>query len=532
MLTLARMPNSLMLRRLATALLLSALAPATGVLADDLKLAFSSSATSMDPHFHNASQNIAVARNMFETLTQMDPDSRIIPGLAASWTKVDNLTWEFRLRDAKFQDGSSLTAEDVAWSLMRPNKIENSPSSFAIYTRAITKTEIVDPKTIRLITTTPYPLLPADLTSIFIVSKKASEGITSDKFATPEHMIGTGPYKFVSYTPDDRVVMSRFDGYWGGKPDWDNVTIRFMPNDGSRMTALLSGDVNAIENVPTPDIEKIKSNAEFVYGAKKTHRMIFLFLDSGRESSPGVSATDGSALAKNPLTDVRVRRAINMAIDRKAISDRLMMGLAYPTNNMATDQMMGFDPALENVPFDQAAAKRLLADAGYPDGFKLVLGTPNNRLLNDEKVAQAIAQMLTRIGIRTEVDAVPFSAINTKGNKGEFSAVMMGWGVQTAEASSGIRMMVACPDKARGWGVVNWSHYCNPALNEQLVALTAEMDDAKRNDMLKAAVHTVVDDLAIVPLYFQGMTWAARKGIEIIPRMDERTSAFTFKPAK
>ncbi len=519
-------------RRFAATAIAAALLSSVSAYAADLNLAYSSSATSMDPQFQNASQNIAVSRNMFETLTQMDPDSRIIPGLAESWKKVDDVTWEFKLRAAKFQDGSDLTAEDVAWSLKRPNTIENSPSSFAIYTRSVIKTEIVDAHTIRLITAKPYPLLPADLTSVFIVSKKASEGITSDKFATPEHMIGTGPYKFVSYTPDDRVVMKRFDGYWGGKPDWDNVTIRFMPNDGSRMTALLSGDVNAIENVPTPDIQKIKSNPDFVYAAKKTHRLIFLFLDSGRDKSPGVSSNDGSPLEKNPLTDVRVRRAINMAIDRKAISERLMMGLAYPTNNLATDQMMGFDPALENIPVDQAGAKKLLAEAGYPNGFHLVLGTPNNRLLNDERVAQAIAQMLTRVGIHTDVDAVPFSAINTRGNKGEFSAVMMGWGVQTAEASSGIRMMVACPDKERGWGAVNWSHYCSPKLTEQLVALTSEMDDAKRNEMLKAAVHTVINDMPIVPLYFQGMTWAARKGITIIPRMDERTSAFTFKPAQ
>ncbi|MDO1582712.1 ABC transporter substrate-binding protein [Rhizobium oryzicola] len=517
----------LSIRRFTTALVLTALLPTASAWAAELKLAYSSSATSMDPHFHNASQNIAVARNMFETLTQMDPDSRIVPDLAESWKKINDTTWEFKLRKAKFQDGSDFTAEDVAFSLARPGTIENSPSSFKIYTGSITKTEIIDPQTIRITTSTPYPLLPADLTSIFMVSKKASQGVTSDKFATPEHMIGTGPYQFVSYTPDDRVVMKRFDGFWGGKPAWDSVTIRFMPNDGARMTALLSGDVNAIENVPTPDIEKVKANPDLVYAAKKSHRLIFLFLDSGRESSPGVKADNG----KNPLQDVRVRRAINMAIDRKAISERLMMGLAYPTNNLATDQMMGFDPTLETVPYNPEGAKKLLAEAGYPNGFALTLGTPNNRLLNDARVAQAIAQMLTRVNIKTDVDAVPFSAINTKGNKGEFSAVMMGWGVQTAEASSGIRMMVACPDKARGWGVVNWSNYCNPKLTEQLIALTSEMDDAKRNDMLKAAVHTVVDDMAIVPLYFQGMTWAAKKGIKIIPRMDERTSAFTFEPA-
>ncbi|PZO82043.1 MAG: ABC transporter substrate-binding protein [Mesorhizobium amorphae] len=516
----------------AVALIAAGLLSGAAAHAEDLKLGISAAATTMDPHFHNASQNIAVSRNMFETLTQMDAESRIVPGLADSWTKVDDRTWEFKLRPAKFHDGSDFTAEDVAFSLNRPNTIENSPSSFAIYTRAIKEVQVVDPQTVRMVTAQPYPLLPADLTSVFMVSKKAAEGVATDRFATPEHMVGTGPYKFARYTPEDRVEMTRFDDYWAGKPAWDNVTVRFMPNDGSRMTALLSGDVNAVENVPTPDLQKMRDNAEFTVAEKKTHRMVFLFLDGGRDQSPGVRDANGGPIAKNPLTDVRVRRAINMAINREAIRDRLMMGLAYPTNNLATDQMMGFDPALETVPYDPEQARALLTEAGYPEGFSLVLGTPNNRLLNDERVAQAIAQMLTRVGIRTEVDAVPFSAINTKGNGGEFSAVMMGWGVQTAEASSGIRMLVACPDKERGWGVVNWSHYCSPKLTEQLVALTGEMDDAKREEQLKAAVHTVIDDMAIVPLYFQGMTWAAKKGIEILPRMDERTSALTFKPAQ
>ncbi|MES5099983.1 ABC transporter substrate-binding protein [Agrobacterium sp. BA1120] len=498
--------------------------------AADLNLAMSSPATSMDPQFHNANQNVAVLRNIFETLTIMDSDSRITPGLAESWTKIDDVTWEFKLRKAKFHDGSEFTAEDVVWSLKRPATIENSPSSYTIYTRSIIRTEIVDEHTVRLITATPYPLLPADLVSIFMLSKKASDGVKSEQFNSPKYVVGTGPYKFVSYTPDDRVVTTRFDDYWGGKPKWDNVTLRFMPNDGSRMTALLSGDVNAIENVPTPDIPKLKANPDFVFASKKSNRMVFMFLDSGRDTTPGVKAIDGKPLASNPFKDIRVRKAINMAIDRKAINDRLMMGLAYPTNNMATDQMMGYDPELEKVPFDPAAAKKLLAEAGYPDGFRLTLGTPNNRLINDERVAQGIAQMLTRIGIRTDVDAAPFASVNTRGNKGEYSSVMMAWGVQTSEASTGIRMLVACPDKQRGWGVGNWGHYCNPKLNEQLVALTSEMDDQKRNDMLKAAVHTVIDDMAIVPLYFQGSTWAARKDVEIIPRMDERTSAAMFVP--
>ena len=230
--------------------------------ADDLKIAFSAPATTLDPHFQNASQNIGVSRNIFEALVQMDPDSRIVPGLAESWRRIDDKTWEFKLRPAKFQDGSDLTAEDVAYSLDRPATIPNSPSSFAIYTKAIAEKRIVDPHTIQLVTAQPYPLLLSDLTSIFIVSKKSTEGLKSEDFSSGKGVVGTGPYKFVSYTPDDRVSMGRFDGYWGGKPSWDNVQIRFIPNDASRLTALLSGDVSAIENVPTPDLEKVKNDPD------------------------------------------------------------------------------------------------------------------------------------------------------------------------------------------------------------------------------------------------------------------------------
>jgi peptide/nickel transport system substrate-binding protein len=500
--------------------------------ADDLKVAFSAPATTLDPHFQNASQNIGVSRNIFEALVQMDPDSRIVPGLAESWRRVDDKTWEFKLRRAKFHDGSDLTAEDVAYSLDRPATIPNSPSSFAIYTKSIVEKRIIDPQTIQLVTAQPYPLLLSDLTSIFIVSKKATEGLKSEDFSSGKGVDGTGPYKFVSYTPDDRVTLERFDGYWAGKPSWDNVQIRFIPNDASRLTALLSGDVNAIENVPTPDLEKVKNDPNLTFAAKKSHRVIFLFLDSGRDNPPNVAAHDGKPLDKNPLKDVRVRQAINLAIDRKGIRDRIMQGLAYPTNNLVTEQMQGFIAELEDAPYNPEKARKLLAEAGYPEGFRLTLAAPNNRFINDERVAQAIAQMLTRIGIRTQVDAMPFTVINTRAGKGEFPSSMMGWGAQTAEASSPIRAMIACPDKEKGWGPVNWGNYCNKELDQVLAKAISTLDDAQRETLLKDAVKRVVDDVAIVPLYFQASTWAAKKGIAITPRTDERTSAQSFEPAK
>ncbi|MBX3538793.1 MAG: ABC transporter substrate-binding protein [Chelatococcus sp.] len=499
--------------------------------AADLKIGFSAPATTLDPQFHNASQNIAVSRNMFDTLVQMDPDSQIVPALAESWRLVDDTTWEFKLRPAKFSDGSAVTAEDVVWSLDRPATIPNSPSSFTIYTRPVVEKKIIDEQTVQLKTAAPYPLLLADLTNVFIVSKKATEGLTSDKFVTGQGVVGSGPYKFKSYTPDDRVIMTANENYWGDKPAWDTVEIRFLPNDSSRLSALLSGEVDAIENIPTPDLEAVKNNKNLVVGEKMSHRLIFLFLDSGRDETPGVSAADGSPLKANPFKDVRVRKAVNLAIDREAIASRLMQGLAFPTNNIVTETMQGYVPGIKPS-YDPEQAKKLLAEAGYDKGFRLVLASPNNRLINDAKVAQALAQMLTRVGIRTSVDAVPFAVINTRGNKGEFSSVMMGWGAQTAEASSPIRAMIACTNKEKGWGPVNWGNYCNPNLDAVTAKALNTMDDAARSKLLQDATQIVHDDVAIVPLYFQANTWAAKPGITITPRMDERTSALMFTPAK
>jgi peptide/nickel transport system substrate-binding protein len=206
-----------------------------------------------------------------------------------------------------------------------------------------------------------------------------------------------------------------------------------------------------------------------------------------------------------------------------------MQGLAYPTNNIVFDNGEGFLPDLEKVKADPAKAKQLLAEAGYPDGFKLTLASPNDRMINDEKVIQAIAQMLTRIGIDAQVDAMPFTVVNTRGGKGEFAAVMMSWGT-TLEASVPIRTLVACTNAEKGWGPVNWSNYCNPKLDEILAQAMSTVDTPARVKLLDEAVQIVHDDQAIVPLYFQGATWAARKGISITPRADERTMPVMFTP--
>lgn len=498
--------------------------------AADLKLALSSPPTGIDPHFHNASPNLNVSEHIFEALTKLDADSKILPGVAQSWRLVNDTTWEFKIRPGlKFHDGSEVTAEDVAWSLERPATITTSPGKFDVYTKQIASKKIVDKLTIHLVTSTPYPLMLTDLSQIAIVSKKVTQGLNPEDFAQGKGMVGTGPFKFVSYRRDDRVELERYDAYWGEKPAWDKVTLLFLANNGARMAALLAGDVNAIENVPTPDLPRVKSDAKLKLASKISGRTIYLYLDTARSPSPHVTDKSGAPLAKSPLTSPDVRRAISMAINREGIKTQLMEGLAEPTNNMVPPMLFGFNPDLKTVAYDPTGAKKLLEKAGYPDGFGLTLHTPNNRYINDEKISQAVAQNLSRIGISTKVDAMPMSSYVGKGAKKEFSLGLLGWG--TVEISSPLRSLLACEDAKKGFGTQNWSNYCNPEMTALLEKGLTTVDDKERLKLMQNAIAIAVNDAAIIPLHQQFTTWAMQKNFSYVPRTDERTLAIGFKPA-
>lgn len=499
--------------------------------AQELKLALSSPPTSMDPHFYNLFPNLNVSDHIFETLVAMDPDSRIIPRLAESWTLVNNLTWEFKLRKGvKFHDGSEMTAEDVVWSMDRPATIVNSPGKFDVFTKAIINKKIVDPYTIRFTTNQPYPLMLSDLTQVYIVSKKATTGLASDDFASGKGMIGTGPYKFVKFLRDDRVELDRNDAYWGKKPAWSKVTLRFIPNGATRIAALLSGDVQAIENVPTPDLARIRSEPSVSMYSKVSHRVIYLYADTSRDKSPFITDKDGKPLDKNPLQDVRVRRAISMAINRDAIKDRIMEGLSEPTSNLVPKTLFGFNPALPVQKYDADGAKKLLAQAGYANGFGMTIHTPNNRYVNDEKIAQTVAQMLSRIGITAKVEGAPMSVYSSRGAKREYSFGLLGWGSQTGETSATLRSLVACDNPAKGLGGFNWLKYCNPKLDEMLIKSLSTVDDKERLKLLQDVTAMAINDGAIIPIHLQVTTWAAKKGITYEARTDERTHAYEFQP--
>lgn len=523
------MLDKLMLR--AAALLAAALALAAPLQAQELRLGMGSDVTSIDPHFVNLFPNNNVAQHIFDALILLDADSRLIPGLATSWKLISDDTWEFKLRKGvKWHDGSDFTAEDVVYSIERVSQVKNSPGPFTVYTKAIVKSEIVDPLTIRFKTSGVYPLLPNDLSTIYIMSKKASSGLTTEDLNAGKGQIGTGPYRFVSFRRGDRVELARNDSYWGGKGPWEKVTIRILPNDPARIAALLSGDVQAIENIPTADFAKLKTNAGIDVSTKVSHRIIFFHIDTNRKVAPFVTDKAGKPLDVNPFRDLRVRQAISRAIDREAIKTRVMEGLAVPTANLVPSPMFGHNPLLKPDKYDPEGAKKLLAEAGYPNGFGMTLFAPNNRYVNDDQIAQAVASMLTRVGIQTKVETMPMGVYLGRASKLDFSFAMLGWGAATAESSSPLRSHLVTYDPAKGMGGFAWGRYSHPEVDRLTNQALTTKDDKQREKLLQDATAIAMNDLGIIPIHHQINTWATKKGIAYTPRTDEYTLAFYFRP--
>jgi len=507
------------------------LAFSLAVPAADLSIALGGDVTSMDPHFHNLTPNNNIGAHVFDTLVMKEPGGRIKPGLAESWRVVDDTTWEFRLRKGvRFHDGSIFTAADVVFSLDRIPNVPNSPSPFTTYTKQVTEKIVVDPWTLRLKSAGPYPQMPNDMSTVLIVSSKAAANATTDDFNTGKAAVGTGPFRFVRWQKGDRIELARNDAYWGPKVPWERVTFRVITSDPTRVASLLAGEVRAIENVPTTDLAKLASNKDLAIYRTVSVRLMYLHLDTAREKTPFATDKAGKALDRNPLRDLRVRRAMSKAINRAALVERVMEGAAVSTGQLMPEGFFGFTPALKPEAYDPEGARKLLTEAGYPDGFGLTLHAPNNRYVNDEQIAQAIAQMLARVGIQTRVDAMPASVYFSRGSKLEFSFMLVGWGAETMEASSPLKALLATFSKDKGMGAANRGRYSNPKLDAVLDQALTTVDDARRERLLQQATEIGVGDLGIIPLYHQHNLWAARRGIVYEARADERTFAHEFKP--
>lgn len=528
-----------MTKRLSCAAGLIALAiAAPGAFAQSLKIGLSSEPTAVDPHYHDLTPNNALNNHIYEGLTRTDADLKIHPSLATSWSNRDDRTWVFKLRDGvKFSNGAPFSADDVIYSFCRIlNNETGIAASFTEPVKKMAKVTKEDEHTVVIVTRDPDPLVLNDLAQTFIISKAAAKvdkvvfepetkcGVTAawptvSQFNDGSLAIGTGPYKLRSYTKGGAIELTRNDAYWGDKPHWAEIRMAAVTNAGPRLAGLLAGDFDLIENPAARDLGRIKGNDKFASVVKPSNRVIYLQMDQ-REDPPFVRSDKG-----NPLRDVRVRRAISMAIDRKAIVQRIMDGAAAPANQFLPGEMFGAMPDAPELVYDAQGAKKLLAEAGYPNGFQLTLHATNDRYVNDGQIAQAIAQYLSQIGIKTEVDAMTRSIFFSRRAKREFSFAMGGWGSTSGEASSFFRHWIATTDKEIGLGQSNYGAFSDTEFDTLLKEAIKTIDDGKREALLRAAGKRAMELMPHIPIHFESTIWAFRKGIEFKGRADQMTLA-------
>ncbi|HWK47969.1 MAG TPA: ABC transporter substrate-binding protein [Stellaceae bacterium] len=492
-----------------------------------LRIGMSAPVTTLDPHLQSNSPNNALATHLYDTLLTNDETSRSTPGLATEWRAVDDTHWEFQLRrDVRFSDGEPLTVDDIEASFDRAN----TNSSFRTYTRNIKS--ISSPEAGKLVIETKLadPMLPNSVSRVRIIRAKFKDG-SSEDFNTGRAVIGTGPYVLRDYTPGSRIVLANNPHYWGPQPAWPGVELRMITDAGARLATLLAGDVDLIEQVPYEGIDRVTKDDRLQIIRGISSRFVYLAVDSFRDVTPFVSDLDGKPLDRNPLKDRRVRQALSMAIDRNAIVQRVMQGNAVVASQFLPAGGPGTSATLKPMPYDVAKAKALLAEAGYPKGFRLTIHGPNDRIVNDSKIVQAVAQMFTRIGVETRVEVMPWAVYLKRSDAHDFSVALDSWGVNTGETSNPMTALVATQKPDEGTGIANAGRYSNPEIDAKLAVARRTLDDAKREALLAELSDLAFGDVALIPMHHEVLVMAARKTIRFTTRADQYTLAMNAKPA-
>ena len=489
---------------------------------------------SLDPLFSDLGNDVSTAENMFDALIHFDAKLQMQPALAVSWKNLDPTTWEIALRPGvKFHDGSDFTAEDVAFSLRRARNVPNSPGPLSSFVRMVKEVEILGPHSIRIHTDVPTPLLMEMIGRVFVIPAKLGPQVTTDDFATGRAMIGTGPYRYKSYLPADKLTLEPNPSYWHGKPEFDSATIKFLGNPAARSAALLSGSVDAIEQIPPSDISAFQSRNDIALYSAVSTRVIYIAMDQGRDESPFVTDADGKPMTVNPLKDRRVRLALSKMINRQGIVERVLLGAGEPTGQMVPDGMGGHDPSLKPMPFDPEGAKKLLAEAGYPRGFGITVHGSNNRFPNDSQLTQALGQMFTRGGLKVNgVEVMPYNVYAPRATQRQFSLFHFSYGSVGSSSLNGMTGVLATFDAAAGTGALNRARYSNKDFDAALAKAAAEFDPDKRSKLLAEATRIAMDDAGILPLYWQRLYWASRKGFVVDPNRGEATSVHFVHLAK
>ena len=485
--------------------------------AGTLTWSYPSDIQTLDPHVSRVSFTNAFLANVYETLVRMDDDLRIHPALAASWERPSPLVWRFHLRPGvRFHNGDAFTADDVVFTWARLN----TPGANRGPLSAVSAVRAADALTVEIETARPFPVMLNALLGMPIMDRAWSEAnnaaaasdLTANKenFAT-RHENGTGPFRIVSREPDGPTVLEPFAGWWDERRDnLDRVTFLPISNAATRTAALLGGTTDATLDLPLQDVDRVARTPGLQVVQGPELRTIYIGLDVGRDE-----LLFSDVKGRNPLRDHRVRQALYQAIDIEAIRRSVMRGQSWPAGFMASPHLVGAPQDLnDRLPFDPEAAKRLLAEAGYPGGFSLGVSCPNDRYVNDERICQAVASMWARVGVRTEVQSENTAAWSRRTSSLNVSAFMLGHAaLPLADAYSTLAEVIhSRTDTAGG---LNYGRYSNTAVDRLIDAAAAEPDEAARLREMRDAFKGEKDDIGSIPLHQQPLTWAARTGIDM-----------------
>ncbi len=500
-------------------LLITALALAVGAAqAVTLRVSNQGDVQSMDPHSLNESLQLSFMGNVYESLVTRGKDMSVQPLLATKWSQTSPTVWRFELRKGvKFHDGTPFTADDVIFSFKRA---ADAGSDMRGYVAPIKDVRKVSDTVVDVETLTPFPILPDTLTVFAMMSKKWCEQNKAERPVDRRKGVentasfkanGTGPFRLKERQPSVRTVIVKNFTYWDKiESNLDEIVFTPIGNDATRVAALLSGETDVMEPVPLQDVERIRAAAGLTVLQGPELRTIFLGMDQKRDE-----LLNSSVKGKNPFKDKRVRQAFYQAIDEDTIKSRVMRGAAAPTALMIGPGVRGFMPEMnKRLPYDTEAAKKLLADAGYPNGFEVGMNCPNDRYVNDAAICQAVAANLARIGVKVNLQAETKVSYFPKILRRDTSFYLLGWTPSTADAHDALYNLMATPTD-KGQGQYNLGAYSNPKLDELTTRIQTETDKAKRDEMIREAFKIHTDDVGHIPLHQQALAWAYKKNVTL-----------------
>ena len=490
--------------------------------AETLRWSFQGEAETMDPYGRFEIFTLGFLHNIYEPLVRYDSDLELEPALATSWETVDDTTWRFTLRQGvTFHDGADFTAEDVVFSFGRAKR---EGSAFIPTLGPVEEVVAIDDHTVEFRLSRPQPVLLNTLAFWFImdsgwaVENGAAEPVNLRAGITNHATLnanGTGPFRLVSREPGGMTVLEASAGWWDAAEH--NLTrVEFAPiaSDATRIAALLSGEVDLIDPVPLQDVERLSARDGVDVLQRPELRIIFLGMDQFRDE-----LLYSDVVGANPFADARVRRAVYQAIDVNAIIRQVMRGAAEPAGLLFGPGVTGYEEGLDRrFTYDVEAAKALLAEAGYSDGFRVTLDCPNDRYVNDAAICQAVAGMLGQIGITVDLNAQSKSVYFGQVLGQDTSFYLLGWTPGNLDAIDVLKPVMH--SRGGGAGFFNIGGYANDRIDELTLAIEVETDAHARAGMIAEALSLHKEEVGHIPLHRQYVTWGLRAGISVDQRAD------------